>query len=71
MADDTTDTAPPAVKKPVAVPAAPAPQSTVDELIDKWFGIEFAGTVFADTPEKCNQLRVKLDNLKQILKIKE
>jgi hypothetical protein len=69
MADEELAT--PVAKKPVAAPAAPEPQSTIDELIDKWFGVEFAGTVFADTPEKCNQLRVKIDNLKQILKIKE
>lgn len=69
MADE--ELAAPAAKKPVAVSAAPEPQSTVDELIDKWFSVEFAGTIFADTPEKCNQLRVKLENLKQILKIKE
>jgi len=60
------------VEEIVQQPAAAAPAAlTTDELIDKWFSVEFAGTIFADTPDKCNQLRVKLENLKQILKIKE
>lgn len=55
------------------VPAAEEPSilDTIIERIEKWFAIEFPGTIFADTPEKHNDLRKKIDNLIQHLKIKE
>lgn len=56
---------------------APAPAASVsaedrlDATVENWFSIELAGTIFADTPEKHNELRKKVENLKNALKIKE
>lgn len=80
---DQADTEHPAVSsstvsalEPAPEPAvAPAPaasaESPVDSVIDNWLSIEFPGTIFADTPEKWNDLRAKVGNLKNALKIKE
>ena len=57
--------------------AAPTPSASVsaedrlDAAVENWFSIELAGTIFADTPEKHNELRKKIENLKNALKIKE
>jgi len=46
-------------------------EDRLDAVVENWYSIELAGTSFADTPEKHNELRKKLENLKNALKIKE
>lgn len=50
---------------------APAPVASLDNLIDQWVSTEIVGSEFADTPERWNAIRAKVENLKNLLKIKE
>lgn len=64
--DHEDDPSPAAAAAPVAPAATP-----LDDLIDRWVNTDIAGTEFADTPDKWNLIRQKVENLKTILKIKE
>lgn len=66
--DDHEDDPSPAA---AAAPVAPAATIPLDDLIDRWVNTDIAGTEFADTPDKWNLIRQKVENLKTILKIKE
>ena len=61
--DDHEDAAPAA-----AAPAPPpAEKRSIAEIIDQWLSTEFPGTVFAETSERWNTLREKVENLKSLI----
>lgn len=67
--EDHEEAAAAAVEQPVSAPEATvAPADTLDSVFERWLGVEISGTVYADTPEKWNEIRQKIDNLKNLVK---
>lgn len=52
---------------PAAAAPAPAEKRSNAEIIDQWLSTEFPGTVFAETSERWNTLREKVENLKSLI----